>query len=98
MDETEDSHRQSIGANRVTERASEQTRQDNSYWIKQRDSWRREYKVISKDIKQAKIHYAKRPNKETAFRLQYKSYIASQMMILRDIIRNGLITTAYPYV
>jgi hypothetical protein len=98
MDETEDSHRQNIGANRITERVSEEQRRDNAYWIKQRDQWRKEYRIISKHVKQAKIHYAKRPNKETAFRLQYTSHIASELMAVRMSIRIGLIDSAYPYV
>lgn len=94
----EDSHRQEIGANRITERASEEKRRENAYWINQRNLWRKEYKVISKDVKQAKIHYAKRPNKETAFRLEYMSHVASIMMEARQSIRVGLIQSAYPYV
>ena len=94
----EEDHRQTIGANRFTERASEEIRRDNAYWIGKRDQWRKEYKIIAKDIKQAKRHYAKRPNKETAFRLDFMSSFASEMMHVRETIRVGLIASAYPYV
>lgn len=89
----------------MTVAVSNEIRNQNSYWVNQRNKWRKKYSVLEEEIKNAKravrLYHSCGENylaNTYSVRLKALQTVANDMMIERYMITQNLVATAYRYI